>query len=140
LDCSNGDYYKPAALSLLNDDKLEKHEKEQDKYEQKQASVCEVIYRTINKSMFIQVKNETDAAAIWKKVISIHANKGSMFKTNLLMQLQNSHYVEGDAMWEHLAKMVEIKERLAEMGCLLSNQLFVSYICTSISLAPSFSV
>jgi uncharacterized protein YutE (UPF0331/DUF86 family) len=132
------DYYNPAALSPLNDDKLEKHEKEQDEYEQKQASVREVIYRTINKSMFIQVKNEMDAAAILKKVILIHVDKGSMFETNLLTQLQNSHYVEGDAMQEHLAKMVEIKERLVKMGCSLSDKLFVSYIRISISLAPSF--
>ena len=62
----SGDYYKPGALSPLNlnNDELEKHEKEQDEYEQKQASVCEVFYRTVNKSTFIQVKNETDAAAV----------------------------------------------------------------------------
>jgi hypothetical protein len=95
-------------------------------------------YRTIDKSTFIQVKNKIYAAAIWKKVISVHADKGSMFETNLLTQLQNSCYVKGDAMWEHLAKMVEIKERLAEMGCPLSDESFMSYIRTSISLAPSF--
>ncbi|KAF8221957.1 hypothetical protein L208DRAFT_1222090, partial [Tricholoma matsutake] len=51
---------------------IAKHEEEQDNYEQKQASVCEVIYRTINNSTFLQVKNETDATAVWKKVVSIH--------------------------------------------------------------------
>ena len=35
----SGDYYKPGALLPLNDDKLEKHEKEQDEHEQKQASI-----------------------------------------------------------------------------------------------------
>jgi hypothetical protein len=39
----DGDYHKPSALSPLNDEELERHEKEQDEYEQKQASVCEVI-------------------------------------------------------------------------------------------------
>lgn len=53
----NGDLYKPGALVPLSDDKLKRHEKEQDNYEQKQASVCKVIYRTVDKSMFIQVKN-----------------------------------------------------------------------------------
>ena len=94
----SGDYYKPGALSPLNDDELEKHEKEQDEYEQKQASVCEVFYRTVNKSTFIQVKNETDAAAIWKKIISIHADRGTMFETNLITQLQNSRYIKGESM------------------------------------------
>lgn len=76
-----------------------------------------------------------DAAAVWKKIISIHGDKGSMSKTNLLMQLQNSHYVEGDTMQEHLAKMVELKFR---MGCLLSDESFMSYIQTLILLAPNF--
>jgi hypothetical protein len=61
-----------------------------------------------------------------------------MFKTNLLTQLQNSCYSEGDSMHEHLARMVEIKERLAEMDYSLSDESFVSYICTLISLAPIF--
>lgn len=88
--------------------------------------------------MFIQVKNETDAAAVWKKVALIHTNKGIMFKMNLLLQLQNSHFVEGDSMCEHLAKLVEIKERLAKMNHSLSNESFMLYIHTLISLAPNF--
>jgi hypothetical protein len=44
--------------------KNSKNEKDQDEYKQKQASVREVFYRTIDKSTFIQVKNKTDAAAI----------------------------------------------------------------------------
>jgi gag-polypeptide of LTR copia-type len=106
----NGEYYRQGTLSPLNDEELEKHEKEPDEYEQKQASICKVFYRTVNKSMFIQVKNETDAAAVWKKIVSIHADRGSMFETNLLTQLQNSRYSKGDSMHEHLARMVEIKE------------------------------
>jgi gag-polypeptide of LTR copia-type len=134
----NGEYYRQGTLSPLNDEELEKHEKEQDKYKQKQASFREVFYRTVDKSTFIQVKNETDATAVWKKIVSIHANRGSMFKTNLLTQLQNSCYSEGDSMREHLARMVEIKERLAEMDYSLLDESFVSYIRTSISLAPIF--
>jgi hypothetical protein len=61
-----------------------------------------------------------------------------MFETNLITQLQNSCYTEGDSMCKHLAKMVEIKERLAEMSYALTDESFVSYIQTSISLAPNF--
>ena len=70
----NGDYYKLNATSPLNDDELEKHEKDQDEYEQKQASVHKVFHRSINKSTYIQVKNKMDAA-IWKKIVSIHADR-----------------------------------------------------------------
>jgi hypothetical protein len=41
-------------------------------------------------------------------------------------------------MCKHLAKMVEIKERLAEMSYALTDKSFMSYIRMSISLAPNF--
>ena len=104
IEC-NGSYYKPNGLTPLSDAELEKHEEGQDEYEQKQASVWEVIYRTIDNSTFIQIKNEKDAAAVWKKVVSIHANKGNMYETNLLTQLQNSRYIKGENMQEHLMKI-----------------------------------
>ena len=103
-----------------------------------QAAVREVIYRTIDRTTFLQVKNEADAAAVWKKVISIHADKGSLYKTNLLTQLQNARYAEGQSMREHIAKMTEIRERLAEMNSPVSDESFVSYLRTSLSLAPTF--
>ena len=41
-------------------------------------------------------------------------------------------------MREHIAKMTELRERLAEMNAPVSDESFVSYIRTSLSLAPSF--
>jgi gag-polypeptide of LTR copia-type/GAG-pre-integrase domain len=103
-----------------------------------QAAVREVIYRTVDNTTFLQVKNESNAAAIWKKVASIHADKGSLYETNLLMQLQNTCYAEGESMRDHIAKMTELREWLAEMNTLVSDESFVSYLRTSLSLAPSF--
>ncbi|KAF8219151.1 hypothetical protein L208DRAFT_1342896, partial [Tricholoma matsutake] len=81
-------FYKHGSLAPLTDNEVEKHEESQDTYDQHQAAVCKVIYRTVDKTTFLQVKNEPTAAAMWKKVSSIHADKGSLYKTNLLMQLQ----------------------------------------------------
>ncbi|KAG6892891.1 hypothetical protein C0995_002121 [Termitomyces sp. Mi166 len=65
-----------------------------------------------------------------------------MYKTDLLAQLQNAHFVENSKvdMRTHLANMVVIKEHLAEIGCPLSNASFASYIHTSLSLAPSYKL
>jgi hypothetical protein len=134
----SGSFYRHGALAPLTDDELEKHEASQDTYDQMQAAVREVIYRTINKTTFLQVKNESDAAAMWKKVASIHADKGSLYETNLLTQLQNTRYAEGESMRDHIAKMTELRERLAEMNTPISDESFVSYLRTSLSLAPSF--
>lgn len=134
----NGSFYKPGQLAPLTDEEVEKHEDEVDNYLTKQAAVREVVYRTIDTSTFLQVKNELDAAAVWKKMISIHADKGSMYETTLLTQLQTIRFTDGDDMREHLANMNQIRERLAEINCSLSDESFMTYIRTSVSLVPSY--
>ncbi|KAF8230120.1 hypothetical protein L208DRAFT_1151386, partial [Tricholoma matsutake] len=78
----------------------------------------------IDKTTFLQVKNEHNAASMWKKVISIHTNKGSLYETNLLMQLQNTCYAEGQSMRDHIAKLTELRERLAKMNTPVSDESF----------------
>ena len=97
LDERNGALFKPGTLAPLSDSDLEKHENATDLYEQAQAAVREIIYRTVDKTTFLQIKNEVDAASVWKKVISIHADKGSLYEANLLVQLQNARYTEKKA-------------------------------------------
>ena len=94
----NGDYYKPGQLAPLSDKDLEKHEQEQDLYNQHQATICHIIYQTVDKSMFLQVKGEKTADMVWKKLTLIHANKGGMYKMDLLAKLQNMRYTEGKSM------------------------------------------
>ncbi|KAG6828837.1 hypothetical protein H0H87_000613 [Tephrocybe sp. NHM501043] len=79
-------------------------------------------------------------AVIWKKLTLIHANKGTMFETDLLNQLQMSRYVKsGDIdVCTHFANLVVIKEQLTEIGSPISDPSFTSYICTSMSLVTSF--
>ena len=88
LEERSGDYFKPHSLAPLTDKELVKHEEDKESYDQKQAAVREVVYRTVDKSTFLQIKNEATAVDIWKKVITIHTDKGMMYETNLLMQLQ----------------------------------------------------
>ena len=76
---------KDSEVQPISDEALKK-----DLYNQMQAAVWEIIYCTVDKTMFIQVKNEKDAASVWKKVILIHADKGSLYEANLLVQLQNT--------------------------------------------------
>ena len=94
-----GKFYKPNSLLVsesdktstpappLSDDDVKKHEAAIDTYDQMQAAVREIIYRTVDKTTFLQIKNEGDAASVWKKVMSIHADRGSLYEANLLVQL-----------------------------------------------------
>ncbi|KAF8241161.1 hypothetical protein L208DRAFT_1229318, partial [Tricholoma matsutake] len=46
----DGSFYKNGSLAPLPDDEVEKNEEAQDTYDQQQATVHEVIYRTIDKT------------------------------------------------------------------------------------------
>jgi hypothetical protein len=81
----SGSFYRHGVLAPLTDDELEKHEASQDTYDQMQAAVREVIYRTVDKTTFLQVKNESDATTMWKKVASIHADKGSLLRKQIFL-------------------------------------------------------
>ncbi|RDB30864.1 hypothetical protein Hypma_006010 [Hypsizygus marmoreus] len=80
-------FYNVQMLNPLSDKELEEHENAIEKWLQKKAQVCEIIYRTVNQSMFLQIKNKPTTAAVWKKLTSIYADKGIMFETDLLMRL-----------------------------------------------------
>lgn len=55
-----------------------------------------------------------------------------MFEMTLLMQLQNTHFVEGQSMQDHLIKMVDIQDCLIEAGNDISDDTFILYIWTSL--------
>ncbi|KAG6815603.1 hypothetical protein H0H87_000211 [Tephrocybe sp. NHM501043] len=99
-------------LTLLLDKEIAAYKDEVELWEQKEAQVREIIYGSVDQSTFYQVKNEPTAAAVWKKLASIHTIKGAMFETDLLNQLQTSCYVEsGDInVCTHLTNLVVIKE------------------------------
>ena len=77
----HGAYYRPHELSPLSDEDLEKHEDLVDSYDQKEAQVREIIYETVSKSVFLEIKDESSAAGVWTKLVAIHEAKGTMTHT-----------------------------------------------------------
>src|SRR6266850_5187943 len=132
----DGKFYKKGSLNALTDTELEALEKSMDEYEQKQASVREIIYKTISQSMFLQIKNEPTAAKVWAKVVSIMEDKGDLIQVSVLMKLQTMICLEDEDVRAHLAKMTELKEQLEGMGAPVSNQSFAAMIRKS--LPPSY--
>ncbi|KAG5721572.1 hypothetical protein E4T56_gene13059 [Termitomyces sp. T112] len=136
-----GNFYEnEKSLAPLSDKEIDKIEDMMEEWSQKEAQVREIIYSTVDQSTFHQVKGEPTAAAVWKKLASIHSSKGAMYETDLLAQLQNARFIKNGEidMCTHLANLVVIKECLAEIRCPLSDASFVSYIRTSLSLAPTY--
>ncbi|KAG6871758.1 hypothetical protein C0995_000386 [Termitomyces sp. Mi166 len=100
-----------------------------------------LLFLLLNK----QLEEHEDAMENWlqkeaTKLTSIHGNRGTMFETDLLAQLQNSCFIKNGevTMCDYLANLVILKECLAEIDCPLFDASFASYIRTSLSLAPSY--
>ena len=86
----NGGFYLSGSTAKLSEDDLDKHETSVDSWEQKEAQVRELIHNTVDNSTFLQIKGEKTAAALWKKLTSIHGNKGAQFEEYLLGKLQTA--------------------------------------------------
>ena len=122
----------------LSEEALEKHETSIDSWEQKEAQVRELIYNTVDNASFLQIKGERTAADLWKKLTSIHGNKGAQFEEYLLGKLQTARYAENEDMRTHLTTMNTLRERLSEIGSPISDVQFNAYIRTSLSLTTRY--
>jgi hypothetical protein len=108
LEECNGTYFQLKLKKPLSKKELDEYYIEQDIYKTKQAQVCNIIYKSVSKSVFLKVKNEATAADVCKKVIAIHKTKGTMSFTDTLTQLSNLHYADDKGMHNHILTMQEV--------------------------------
>ena len=80
LNQHHGSFYRPSSLAPLSDDELQKHKEATDLYDQMQAAVQEIIYWTVDKTTFLQIKNEEDAASVWRKSYWFTLTKGAFMR------------------------------------------------------------
>ena len=122
----------------LSDEEVDKHELTIDNWEQKEAQVRELVYNTVDNATFLQIKGELTTALLWKKLASIHGNRGAQFEEFLLGKLQTARYTESEDMRTHLTMMNTYREHLAEIGSPISDVQFNAYIRTSLSLTTRY--
>ena len=128
IEIKSDKVYKKGNTMELTSTQIEEIEKEVDQFEQKEASVREVIYETIGQSLFLQVKNEPTAAKVWSKLVSIMEKKGDLIQVSVLAKMQTMICLENDDVRAHLATMSELKEQLEGMGAPMSDQSFAAMI------------
>jgi hypothetical protein len=116
----------------MDDDKLEMYYDLFGDYEQKEAQVHDIIYKTIPKTFFLQVKSQLTTAKVIDKLVAIFEQKGQATIQETLNKLTNLRYTDGSNMNIHIGTMFEIRERLAEMGYEISDEQFAMYIHTSL--------
>ena len=135
----NGKFFLDASdTTPLSNNAIDKHETSVDSWEQKEAQVHKLIYNTVDNATFLQIKGEKTATALWKKLTSIHGNKGAQFEEYLLGKLQMARYMENKDMRTHLSNLNMLRERLGEIGSPISNVQFNAYIRTSLSLSTRY--
>ncbi|KAF9254043.1 hypothetical protein L218DRAFT_796178, partial [Marasmius fiardii PR-910] len=132
---SDGRWYKAgeAHLLALSNDAVEKIEDAWDEYHKKEAQTREFIYETVPNSIFVQICDIPSAAEIWRKLISICEDRGSLIAVDLLAKLQNIRYTDRENVCTHLTKMTELREKLAQVGQPVNDIIFVSNITCSFS-------
>ncbi|KAG6902076.1 hypothetical protein C0995_004775 [Termitomyces sp. Mi166 len=111
VECDNS-FWDDNSLFPLLGKQIEEHENVMEDWLQKEAMVCEIIYATVDQSTFHQIKGKPTAAAVWKKLTSIHSDRGA------ILAVLKGHYTE--------------------ISCPISDASYVSYIHTSLFLAPSY--
>src|SRR5271168_4870543 len=126
-------YFRPNELAPLSNEDLEEHEDFVDSYHQKEAQVREIIYDTVSKSVFLEIKDKSSAAGVWSKLVAIHEAKGTMTYTDTLTKLSSARYADGKSMRAHISTMKELRERLAEMGNPINDDQFSAYIRASLT-------
>ena len=135
----DGKWYKEGSLLLpVEEAAVEKNEDAWDEYDQKEAQTREFIYQTIPKSLFIRVRDLPTACDVWKKLIDVNENRGSLIAADLLTKLQNMRLSEGGNLRNHITEMKELREKLAEMGHPVDDLMFTSNITRSLSSSAMY--
>ena len=133
----NSKFYLAAnSKTALADKDVNEHEDLLDIWEEKEAQLHEIVYNTVDNSIFLQIKGQPTATKMWEKLVTIYSSKGSaQFKTTL--ESSNRFTNNGD-MHNHLGSMSPFCEHLDKIGSPLSDAQFNAYIRTSLSLSPCF--
>lgn len=126
---TKGQFFLPGNSAALTDDEIEAYYESLDKFNTKQAQLREIIYHTIPNSIFLQIKGETTASAVWLKLCSIIENKTPLARDTLQNKMLNLRTPEEGDVRETMDQLVTMYEELAGMGYKLPKDSYMTYIC-----------
>jgi hypothetical protein len=124
----NGKVHKKGNATAMTDNEFETYLDSLDTYAQKEAQVREVLYNTLTKTVTLQIKGQLMVEDFWKKLMSIFESNGDMTVTDTLSKLATTHYVDGNDMRTHITTLLELQERLAEMGLVFESPVRSSFL------------
>ncbi|SJL02247.1 uncharacterized protein ARMOST_05573 [Armillaria ostoyae] len=101
-------------------------------WKSEQAVIKQGIASVISDSLFLKVKGEATAKAMWEKVKSEYEKKSKMVTVDLRRKLQDERCAEGGDVKTHLTKLQSICEDLIAMGADPGDDNFVAIVLGSL--------
>ncbi len=101
-------------------------------WKSEQAIIKQGIASVISDSLFLKVKGEATAKAMWEKVKTEYEKKSRMVTVDLRRKLQDERCVEGGDVKAHLTKLQSLREDLTAMGADPGDDNFVTIVLGSL--------
>ncbi len=111
---------------------LNEYAKKRRIWKSEQAVIKQGIASVISDSLFLKVKGEATAKAMWEKVKSEYEKKSKMVTVDLRRKLQDERCAEGGDVKTHLTKLQSIREDLIAMGADPGDDNFVAIVLGSL--------
>lgn len=124
----SGDYYVTGNPNPLTDDEYDKLMEAKDKYDTKEAQLCDILYQTIPNSLFLRIKDEQTANDVWKKMCSIIEDKSPISIDSLHNKMMNLRTPESGDIRETLTQLQVWYEELAGMSYVVPEDSYMTYI------------
>ncbi|KAE9394805.1 hypothetical protein BT96DRAFT_827220, partial [Gymnopus androsaceus JB14] len=124
----DGDFYLTGNATPLKDDEYDKLMEALDKYETKEAQLCDILFQTIPTSLFLRIKDEATAYHVWKELCSIVEDKSPISVDSLHNKMMNLRTPEEGDIRETLTQLQVWYEELAGMGYKVPEDSYMTYI------------
>ena len=111
----------------------DKYAKDINQYSLEQAIVFQQIASTIPDSLYLKIKGKPTVKEAWEALKNNFEQQSRMINIELRKRLHDTHYTENGNMHTHFDNLRTMREELASLGTILSEQDFSAIILGSLS-------
>ena len=105
------------------------------KWRQENGYVKQLIGSALPETLFIKIRNETSAYAIWKALGNEFENRSRVVAIEMRRKLQEQRCAEKGDVRAHFDKMITLREELASLGHSVSSDDFCAMLLSSVPMS-----
>ena len=121
-----------ATITLAEQEALER---ETARWTSGEATIRKGLAEALPLMLYLTVRKEPTVKEVWTKVVRHHQDKAQLIVVELRTRLQNERCPVKGNVHEHLSKLRQMRENLAQMGEAISDENFQTIILASLPLA-----